>query len=85
MEWLDIRFPDRLISRRREPDWSPYSPHLSLPDFYLWGFSKDHTYENRPQSISELKMAIAQEIRAIRKEECIKVVDNFACRRKVCL
>ena len=38
------------------------------PDFYLWWFLKDHVYENRPQSIAELKVAITQTIRAIRKK-----------------
>uniref|UniRef100_UPI00358E2E41 uncharacterized protein n=1 Tax=Myxine glutinosa TaxID=7769 RepID=UPI00358E2E41 len=85
MEWLDHRFPDRLISRRREPELSPHSPDLNPPNFYLWGFLKDHVYENRPQSISELKVAITQKIRAIRKEECVRVIDNFARRLQVCL
>ena len=58
---------------------------LQTPDFYLWGLLKDHVYENRPQSIAELKVAITQEIRAIRKEECVRVTDNFACRLQVCL
>ena len=85
MEWLDHRFLDQLISRRREPEWSPHSPDLNPPDFYLWGFLKDHVYENRPQSIAELKVAITQTIRAIRKEECVRVFDNFACWLQVCL
>ena len=85
MEWLDHRFPDRLISRRREPEWSPHSPDLNPPDFYLWGFLKDHVYEKRPQSIAELKVAISQKIRAIRKDECVRVIDNFARRLQVCL
>ena len=52
---------------------------------YLWGFLKDHMYENRPQSIAELKVAITQKIRAIRKEECVRVIDSFARRLQVCL
>ena len=55
------------------------------PDFYLWGFLKDHVYENRPQSIAELKVAFTQKIRALRKEECVRVTDNFARRHQVCL
>ena len=59
------------------------------PDFFfflnLWGFLKEHVYENRPQSIAELKVAITQTIRAIRKEECVRVIDNFARRLQVCL
>ena len=55
------------------------------PDFYLWGFLKDHLYENHPQSIAELKVAIIQKICAIRKEECVRVIDNFALSLQVCL
>ena len=49
-------------------------------------FLKDHVYENRPQSTAELKVAITQKIRGIRKEECVRVIDNFAVRwLQVCL
>ena len=53
--------------------------------FYLWGFLRDHVYENRPQSIAELKVAITQKIHAIGKENCVKTIDNFARRLQVCL
>ena len=85
MEWLDQRFPDRLISRHHEPKWSPHSPDLNPPDFYLWGLLKDHMYENRPQSIAELKVALTQNMHAIRKDECVRVTDNFARQLQVCL
>ena len=55
------------------------------PDFYLWGFLRAHVYENCPQSIAELKVAIIQKICAIRKEECVRVTDNSARRLQVCL
>ena len=60
------------------------------PDFFdflknLWGSLKDHVYENRPQSIAELKVAITQKIRVIRKEECVRVTDNFTRQLQVCL
>ena len=37
LAWLRQRFPDRLISRRCDPEWSPHSPDLNRPYFYLWG------------------------------------------------
>ena len=46
MECFDHRFSNLLISRPREPEWSPHSPDLNPPDFYLWGFLKDNVYEN---------------------------------------
>ena len=42
LEWLDQRFPDRLISRRRDPEWSPHSPDFNPTDFYQWGLLKDN-------------------------------------------
>jgi hypothetical protein len=37
-------------------------------------------YENNPQTIGELKAAITAKIREIPKEECVRVIDNFARR-----
>ena len=58
LAWLQQRFPDRLISRRCEPQWSPHSPDLNPPDFYLWVYLKDRVYGNNPQTIPDLKAAI---------------------------
>ena len=70
LAWLRQRFPDRLISRRCDPEWSPHSPNLNSPDFYLWGHLKDRVYGGSPQTIPALKAAIAAVIRAIPKQEC---------------
>ena len=37
-------------------------------------------YENNPQTIGELKAAITAKIREIPKDECVRVIDNFARR-----
>ena len=58
VEWLHRHFTGQLISRRRIPEWSPHSPDLNPPDFSLWGFLKDHLYQNNPQAIAERKVAI---------------------------
>ena len=42
LNWLRQFFPDRLISRRCDPEWVPHSPDLNPPDFYLWGYLKDN-------------------------------------------
>ena len=85
LEWLQQRFDDRLISRRCNPEWSPHSPDLNPPDFYLWGYLKDRVYEHNPQTIPDLKAAITAAIRAIPREECRRVIENFARRIQVCL
>ena len=84
MEWLDHCFAGRLISRRCIPEWSLHSPDLNPQDFYLWDFLKDHVYQNNPQTITELKVAITQQIHGITREECVRVIKNFARRLQVC-
>jgi len=85
LAWLQQRFPDRLISRRWDPQWSPHSPDLNPPDFYMWGYLKNIVYGNNPQIIHDLKAAITAAIRAIPREECGRVIENFAHRIQMCL
>ena len=51
MEWFDCQFPDQLISRRQEHEWTPHLPDLNHQDFYLWGFLKDPVYESCTTSL----------------------------------
>jgi len=85
LAWLQQRFLDRLISRRCDQQWSPYSPDLNPPDFYMWGYLKDRVYGNNPQTIPDLKAAITAAIRPIPREECGRVIENFARRIQMCL
>ena len=85
LAWLRQRFLDRLISRRFDPEWSPHSPDLKPPDFYLWGYLKDRVFGNNPQTIPDLKAAITAAIKAIPREECGRAIENFARRIQVCL
>ena len=80
LAWLQQRFPDRLISRRCDPQWSPYSPDLN-PQIFMWGYLNDRVYGNNPQTMPDLKAAI----RAIPREECGRVIGNFARRIQMCL
>ena len=76
MEWLNHRFPNRLISRHHELEWCL---HLKPPEKKSGG-----SWWNNPQSIAELKVAINQKIHAILKKEYVKVVDSFAWQIQVC-
>ena len=84
LTWLRQRFQERLISRC-DPEWAPHSPDLNPPDFYLWGYLKDHVYENNPQTIMDLKAAITAMIREIPGAERVRVVNSFARRIQECL
>ena len=60
---------------------APHSPDLSPPDFFLWGYLKDRVYAGKPRTITELREAIREEMRAI---TCKNVMDNFVLRLKKC-
>ena len=83
LDWLREPFQERLISRKCDVEWAPHSPNLNPPDFYLWGYLKDNAYQNNPQTIGELKDAIAEKIREIPRQEGVRVI--FAQRMLVCL
>ena len=83
--WLKEHFGKRVISRYAEFEWASHSPDLSPPDFYLWGYLKSKVYANKPRTISELKVAIRDEIRAIPRSVCKDVMKNFVKRLEKCL
>ena len=82
--WLKENFGGRVISLKTDLEWAPHSPDLSPPDFFLWGYLKDRVYAGKPRTITELKEAISEEMRAITNSVCKNVMDNFVLRLKKC-
>ena len=68
-------------------DYSDTLLSRNCPDFGCdgWGYLKDNVYQDNPQTIPELKTAITTKIRTTSREECVRVIDNFARRIQVCL
>jgi len=58
---------------------------IESPDFYMWVYLKDRVYGNNVQTIPVLKATTAAAIRAIPREECGRVIQNFARRIQMCL
>ena len=55
LELLEENNSDCVISHNTEPIWAPYSPDLSPPDIFPWGYLKDKVYWNHPANIYNLK------------------------------
>jgi len=55
------------------------------PRFLYVGYLKDRVYGNNPQTLPDLKAAITAAIRAIPREECGRVIENFARQTQMCL
>ncbi|KAJ4431755.1 hypothetical protein ANN_20360 [Periplaneta americana] len=45
--------------------WSPNSPDLTPPDFFVWGFVKDIVYSQKPRNIDDLRVKITQAFQQI--------------------
>ena len=53
---LRPHFDGRFTSLCDTVKWPPYSPHLTSPDFFLWGYLRDRIYGNtRPRTLDQLK------------------------------
>ena len=62
-------------------EYLAYSPDLSPPDYFLWGYLKDMVYKNNPRTIKDLKNNIRKEIRQISPETLGRVMANFTRRQ----
>ena len=62
MRYLREMFPDRILSRGSDLPWPSYSPDLTCPDFFLWGYLKDRAYYPVPVTLSDLKRNIRCEV-----------------------
>ena len=78
-------FPGKLISRFGDVEWPARSPNLSALDFYLWGYLKERVYRDNPKTITELKEAIATEIRSIGPGVTSAVMNSMKKRAQICI
>ena len=63
LQFLEESFPGKVIARKAEFEWPPYSPDLNPCDFFLWGYLKSLVYADPPPATTdELKQAIRREI-----------------------
>jgi len=81
---LNRLFPQKLISRHGDVNCPPRSPDLTIPDFFLWGYINEKVYINKPNTISQLKRNIQEEIRQINGNTLTKATENVEKRLEMC-
>ena len=64
LNFLQSKFPGKVISKGGDFRWPPRSPDLSPLDFFLWGYLKTEVYRTPPRSLRELKRRIIAALRA---------------------
>jgi len=65
--------------------WPARSPKLTVPNFFLWGFLKDHVFRRRIMTIQEFKQAIVDKVAATDEELRRRVYGNFQTRLQQCI
>ena len=58
LAFLASKFGDRVISRRTEHHWPPYSPDLSPLDFSFWSQAMAHVVRCEPSTLEQLKQVV---------------------------
>ena len=51
LDFLGPVFEDRIIGRRADVIWPPWSCDLTPLGYYLWGAVKDKSYADNPETI----------------------------------
>ena len=53
--------------------------------FFLWGYLKSEVFKQRPQTLTELKRRISEQIAAIPNQMLVSVMDQFENRLRKCI
>lgn len=66
--------------------WAPYSPDLTLCDYYLWGAIKERVYRRGlPRTTEELGNRIAEEFARLDPAEIDRAADAYVERLRRCV
>lgn len=85
MDFLHAKFGDRVISRKSEHPWPPYSPDLSCLDFSIWSSISSKVYKAKPGTIEQLKEVVEDTVRSMSPERLRKIVRHTRRRAELCV
>lgn len=58
LDFLKLKFGDRILSRKTDHHWPPNSPDLSPLDFSFWSQAMNHLNEVKPKTLAEMKITV---------------------------
>ena len=70
-------FGENWIGKHGRPNWPARSPHLTPPDFFLWGYVKDKVFKSPVNNLRQLKRRIKLSVRSVTVEMIEKVLKNL--------
>ena len=84
MEFLRSKFGDRIISRKSEHHWPPYSPDLNPLDFSFWSQAMAHVTRVEPTNIRDLKMCVEDFAINFEEEKARSLARHTRYRAELC-
>ena len=85
LNFLREKFRGRVISRRSDYLWPPYSPDINPLDFFAWGYLQAAVYCIKPSNVDELRAAV-EDVAATVPEEMIRdAAQNVVKRCRACI
>ena len=85
MDWLQMKFPGRVISNKSDFVWPPRSPDLNSCDFFLWGYMKEEIHRAQPGSTEDVKQMIREFLASISEDLLQRVTNQFMSRVRRCI
>ena len=84
LDFLKSKFGDRIISRKTEHFWPPYSPDLNPLDFSFWSQAMAHVYRCKPDTLENLKEGVDNFAVNFDPEKALKMARNVRYRAQLC-
>ena len=85
MDWLQMKFPGRLISNKSDFVWPPRSPDLNPCHFFLWASMKEEIHRAQPGSTEDVKQMIREFLASISEDLLQRVTNQFMSRVRRCI
>lgn len=84
MAFLNDKFRGRVISRKAEIEWPPYSPDLNVLDYFFWSYAMIQVRRRKPATIDELKETVEDIARTVPEQMIRDAVGNIRKRCDAC-
>ena len=84
MDWLNLKFPGRVISRKSNVPWPPQSPDLNPLDYWLWGYCLSLVRKQNPQTIALMVQSVNDVCSVLEREQILKATGGIYKRMEKC-
>ena len=80
-------FGNRIIALKEPVEWPRRSPHLTLLDFFVWGYLKSRVYQSPPANLNDLRERIRIESEALGRDRRMlrRVFQEMLHRARKCI